>query len=178
MFQYTKKELGPYHFTWNQIGDIKTGRRNLGEQMPVAVYRLFEYCMRDTLEQELGKEKMIELFHKTGFTAGRELALNLLDLTQDINTVFAQLQETFKTMEIGILRVEKIIEETGSIFLTVGEDLDCSGLPVTGETVCYYDEGLIEGILTTYTHSEYSVKEIDCWSTGARVCRFHAQPAK
>ena len=58
--------------------------------------------------------------------------------------------------------------------LTVSEDLDCSGLPVTGETVCVYDEGFIAGILEAYTNRPFEVREIDCWSTGDRTCRFSA----
>jgi predicted hydrocarbon binding protein len=56
--------------------------------------------------------------------------------------------------------------------LTVGQDLDCSGLPMTNETVCFYDEGFIAGILETYTGKKYDVREIDCWANGDRVCRF------
>jgi len=58
--------------------------------------------------------------------------------------------------------------------MTVGEDLDCSGLPITGETICHYDEGFIAGILKAYTKQNYVVREVDCWSTGARICRFKA----
>ena len=58
--------------------------------------------------------------------------------------------------------------------LTVEEDLDCSGLPVSGETVCDYDEGFIAGVLEAYTKKAFHVKEIDCWASGGRVCRFHA----
>jgi predicted hydrocarbon binding protein len=57
----------------------------------------------------------------------------------------------------------------------VTEDLDCSGLPVTNETVCDCDEGFIAGILEIYTGSEFDVKEVDCWSKGDRVCRFEAK---
>ncbi|MDR1184579.1 MAG: 4-vinyl reductase, partial [Coriobacteriales bacterium] len=62
--------------------------------------------------------------------------------------------------------------DTGNLVLTVGQDLDCSGLPMTNETVCFYDEGFIAGILETYTGKKYDVREIDCWANGDRVCRF------
>ena len=68
--------------------------------------------------------------------------------------------------------MEHFHEESGEIVLTVGEDLDCSGLPVTGEEVCTYDEGFLAGILEAYTGSEYHVREIDCWANGNRTCRF------
>jgi predicted hydrocarbon binding protein len=81
-----------------------------------------------------------------------------------------------RELKIGILRVESVNEKTGEIFLTVGEDLDCSGLPITGENVCTYDEGFITGILAVYTGKVYSVREIDCWASGDRVCRFKCTP--
>lgn len=176
LFEYTKKEPVSYKFSWDQLGDIALGRENLGPQMPVVVYRLLEYCMKEVLDTELGKEKMIHIFREAGFIAGRELAHNMLDLSQDIHALFGQLQDVLKNLQIGIFRVEKIDEATGTIYVTVAEDLDCSGLPISGEPVCFYDEGLIKGILDSYTQKAYRVKEIDCWSTGARVCRFKAEP--
>ena len=32
-----------YRFSWDKLGDIEKGRKNLGESMPVLVYRLLEY---------------------------------------------------------------------------------------------------------------------------------------
>jgi len=82
------------------------------------------------------------------------------------------LQEKLRNMNIGILRVEKADIEKMEFVLTVDEDLDCSGLPFLDETVCDYDEGFIAGILNTYTGRKFDVKEIDCWASGGRTCRF------
>ena len=57
------------------------------------------------------------------------------------------MQGVLEESKIGILRIEKFDIDTGEAVLTVGEDLDCSGLPITGETVCNYDEGFLAGIL-------------------------------
>ncbi|MCI7812595.1 MAG: 4-vinyl reductase [Robinsoniella sp.] len=76
---------------------------------------------------------------------------------------------------LGILRIEKFDRETGKMILTISEDVDCSGLPMLGETVCNYDEGILSGILTSYTKKDYNAIEIDCWATGDRVCRFQAE---
>jgi len=76
-------------------------------------------------------------------------------------------------MKIGILRMEAFDPDTGNIVLTVGQDLDCSGLPITNENVCIYDEGFIAGILEVYTGKKYDVREVDCWASGDRVCRFN-----
>jgi len=62
-----------------------------------------------------------------------------------------------------------------NFILTVDEDLDCSGLPLMDEVVCTYDEGFIAGIFESYTGKRFEVKEIDCWCTGERTCRFEAK---
>lgn len=159
-------------FTWDSLGDIKKGREDLGEDMPVLVYRLMQYTMLDILSREHGEEKANEYFRKAGYLAGSEFAKNMLDLQTDLSTFLAGLQTALREYKIGILRMESYDEATGSMVLTVEQDLDCSGLPVTNEVVCCYDEGFISGILEAYTGVPYKVREVDCWAMGDRVCRF------
>lgn len=164
-----------HKFSWESIGNIEEGRQNLGETMPVFVYRLLQFTMKDELITQLGKEKTIEIFRNAGELAGKEFANHLLDLTLPFEQFTAQLQKILVETKIGVLRIEEFNMETGFAVLTVGEDLDCSGLPITGETVCNYDEGFLAGILKVYTKKEYVVTEVDCWASGARVCRFEAR---
>jgi len=159
-------------FSWENLGDIKQGRGNLGPEMPVLVYRLMQYTMLDILTKEYGADKANEHFKNAGFLAGKEFARNALDITADFDAFIASLQKTLQELKIGILRMESFTPETGDFTLTIGEDLDCSGLPITNETVCFYDEGFIAGILEAYTGTRYDVHEIDCWASGDRVCRF------
>lgn len=161
-------------FGWNSIGDVAKGRKNLGEDMPVLVYRLLQYTLKDELIRQFGNEKMIEIFRNSGELAGREFAKNMLDLSLVMNDFMTHLQCVLQENKIGILRIEAFDEITGNAVLTIGEDLDCSGLPVSGVTVCNYDEGFLAGILKEYTKKEYIVSEVDCWATGSRVCRFEA----
>ena len=97
----------------------------------------------------------------------------MLNLSLDFDNFIASLQKTLQELKIGILRMEAFDPDTGNIVLTVGQDLDCSGLPVTNENVCNYDEGFISGILESYTGKKYEVREVDCWANGDRVCRFN-----
>ncbi|MDR3051697.1 MAG: 4-vinyl reductase [Oscillospiraceae bacterium] len=154
------------------MGDIKEGRGDLGEDMPVLVYRLMQYTMLDVLTRAYGEDQANEHFREAGFLAGTEFARNALDLSTDFDSFVAGLQKALQDLKIGILRMEAFDPETGNLMLTVGQDLDCSGLPVTNETVCNYDEGFIAGILEAYTGKKYAVREVDCWANGDRVCRF------
>lgn len=104
------------------------------------------------------------------------MAKNVLDLSGDFDYFIANLTNKLKELKIGVLRIDKADLDSLSFTLTVSEDLDCSGLPISGETVCDYDEGFIAGILETYSSRQFIVKEIDCWSTGDRTCRFSAIP--
>lgn len=168
----------PHHiFSWNKLGNIKEGRGDLGEEVPVLVYRLLEYCMNHVLAEEYGVEQANELLRKAGYLAGTEFANNVLDLSVEQKAFVAQLQRVLKDLKIGILRVEQM-EENGEIILTVAQDLDCSGLPPTDEVVCNYDEGFLAGVLEAYTHKTYKVREIDCWASGDRVCRFRCARAE
>ena len=160
-------------FSWENLGDVKEGRGDLGEEMPVLVYRLMQYTMLDVLSKAHGSEQANEYFRDAGFLAGVEFAKHNLDLETELNAFVANLQKTLLELKIGILRMEAFDAETGDIVLTVGQDLDCSGLPVTNENVCYYDEGFISGILEAYTGKHYDVREVDCWANGDRVCRFN-----
>jgi predicted hydrocarbon binding protein len=165
-------------FTWDKLGDIKEGRGDLGEEMPVAVYRLMQYTMLDILTRAHGLEQANEYFRQAGFLAGSEFAKNVLELDVDFSAFTAGLQKALQEMKIGILRMEAFDQKTGNIVLTVGQDLDCSGLPITNETVCNYDEGFIAGILEAYTGTKYDVREVDCWANGDRVCRFNGVAQK
>lgn len=164
-------EHSHHFFSFDKIGNIKEGHGDLGEDMPVIVYRLLEYSMNHILTEEYGAEQADILFRKAGYLAGSEFAKNMLDLTLPPETFISHLQKMLKDLKIGILRIESI-DEKEQIILTVAQDLDCGGLPVSDEMVCRYDEGFLSGILEVYTKKPYTVREIDCWASGDRVCRF------
>ncbi|ABX41977.1 V4R domain-containing protein [Lachnoclostridium phytofermentans] len=168
-------ENKPTKFTWEGLGDIDAGRGTLGPDMPVFVYRLFQFTLKDILDREYDEETSNNLYRAAGHLAGTELAKNILDLSGDFDFFVANLTNKLKELKIGILRIEKADLDAFSFTLTVSEDLDCSGLPLYGETVCDYDEGFIAGILETYSGQPFTVREVDCWATGARTCRFSAE---
>lgn len=151
-------------------------RGNLGGDIPVVVYRLLEYSVREQLLEQFGKEQQVQIFRDAGYRAGVYFSQNILDEALEVNEYIALLQKTMEELKIGVLRIEQFDRETGKMVLTVSEDADCSGLPLLGETVCNYDEGFIAGVLSSYMKKEYQATEVDCWATGNRVCRFRVEP--
>jgi hypothetical protein len=114
--------------------------------------------------------------YQSGYIAGTHFYRHLIGKTESIGELVKKLQTVLKDLGIGILRVEEHDEQTGTIVMTVSEDLDCSGLPELSYEVCTYDEGFIAAILECDLGKKFIVKEIDCWCTGDRTCRFRAIP--
>lgn len=163
-----------YKFNWDLLGDLQLGRPNLGHQMRVEVYRLMQYSFRDVIEERYGSDEADRIFYEAGFLAGKAIYDNLIGQQKDLNTFIKKLQTVLKEMGIGILRVEEEDLNNGRITVTVAEDLDCSGLPETGIELCTFDEGFLAALLKSYSGKSFSVKEVDCWCTGDRTCRFSA----
>lgn len=170
IFLKDKKELKLADYMQAQ----ENGRENLGAELPVAVYRLLEYSLREELTEQFGKEEQVRIFRNAGYRAGTYFAQKHLDSSLELSEFTAQLQKKLEEFKMGVLRIEKFDADTGKAVLTVSEDADCSGLPLLGETVCNYDEGFLSGILTSYTGKKYTATEVNCWATGDRVCRFRA----
>ena len=172
-----KEERDAPRFVWSMIGDIGVGRPNLGPAMDVAVYRLMQFTLRDVMIQKLGPEAADRILYEAGELAGREFHKALVTPNNDFKAFLEQVAEILKDLKIGIVRVEELDLDGGRVTLTVAEDLDCSGLSACEETICTYDEGFLSGLLGEQTGQKYQAKEVDCWCSGERVCRFKIQPA-
>jgi predicted hydrocarbon binding protein len=164
-----------YAFSWDMLGNIALGRPNLGPSTRLEVYRLMQFALRDILEQRFGTEEVDEIYRQAGRIAGRTFSEKVIGPVADLHEYLRKLQVTLRDYSIGIVRVEEMSPDGGRLVLTVEEDLDCSGLPELDFETCKFDEGFIAGLLEFFNGRTYRVTEIDCWCTGARVCRFIAE---
>lgn len=163
---------GTLFFCWENLGDLEIGRPNLGLMAPVLVYRLMQYSLKAVLAKKLGPQETREIFINAGRLAGEAFCRNVLDTDLNLDRFLVELNKKLLDWKIGILEIEDIQPDILEMTLTVAEDLDCSGLPVSDQTLCDYDEGFLAGILKAYTGKDFKVEEIACWATGDRVCRF------
>lgn len=169
-----KEERTEFKFEWSHLGDIALGRPNLGNTTTVAIYRLMQFTLRDAMIKHTDVNTAERVFYDAGFNSGKAFYDNLITEKKDFNRFISELQSLLKELRIGILRLEDIDIENLNFTLTVSEDLDCSGLPIHSESICTFDEGFIAALFNSFTGVTFSVKEIDCWCTGDRTCRFKA----
>jgi predicted hydrocarbon binding protein len=167
-----KAKARKYKFTWELLGDLSIGRPNLGNLTRVEIYRLMQFTFRDVLETRFGTDVADEIFFEAGSVAGKEFYNHFLSEARDSGTLMKLLQDALREYGVGIFRVEHGDSDARNMVVTVGEDLDCSGLPEMEYEVCKYDEGFIAGIMEAFTGKSYDVREVDCWCTGDRTCRF------
>lgn len=169
-----KEERTESQFDWSMLGNLAEGRPNLGESMNVAVYRLMQFTLRDVLIGRMGVAAADQVFYDAGREAGVQFYDRVLTRKDSFQDFINDLQDALLRLNMGILRVELADLEHLRFTVTVAEDLDCSGIPICGEQVCTYDEGFLHGLLTSFTGREFRVREVDCWASGDRVCRFEA----
>ena len=171
LFQYTGKNFKPGTVNVDTVPEITP---KMGDMINLIPYRMLQYTVRDVAEQKIGTEACDQLFYEAGDVAGHFFFDNFMAEFKDLplNGFIGELQRILKELGVGILRVEKADAEAGNFTLTVSEDLDCSGLPDLGIVVCNYDEGFIAGIFYKFTGVVFKVKEVDCWCSGDRTCRF------
>ena len=173
----TEETERKYRFSWDLLGDIESGRPNLGRHTSLEVYRLMQFSFRDVLEKNFGTEEADRVFREAGYLAGSEFYDHLVGPQDSLGGFISKLQTVLKERGIGILRVEESDPAAGRFVITVAEDLDCSGMPETGNVHCTYDVGFIAALLERFAERTFTVREIDCWNTGERTCRFSARMA-
>jgi len=146
----------------------------IGDPINLIPYRMLQYTVRDVTEQRIGTEPCDQLFYAAGVVAGNVFFDNFMVEFKELplSGFVGELQRILKDLGVGVLRVEKADPDKGEFTLTVSEDLDCSGLPDLGIEVCNYDEGFVAAIFCKYTGLTFKAKEVDCWCSGDRTCRF------
>lgn len=161
-------------FDWRFIGDIDFGRPSLGENTSVAVYRLMQYSIKNVLNAKFGAQEANKIIFEAGKTAGYAVFENILSEYEnlELDQFMIQLEKLLIALKIGILKIEQANMHNFTFTLVVEEDVDCSGLPNIGETICNFDEGVISAIFSAYFKKDFAAKETDCWCNGDRVCRF------
>jgi predicted hydrocarbon binding protein len=101
---------------------------------------------------------------------GRDIGTRLgpeLD-SDDANGLLQELSEFWKSQKLGEMKIINTSRPT----VIVTECYHCSKMPNVGKTLCSMDEGILEGIFASRLGIDYSFKEIECFGTGYKHCKF------
>ena len=105
-------------------------------------------------------------FYLMGKQIGYEISRKLV--STELNDL---LQEIAKFWEKNQLGEVKILQKN-PLILNIHNCYECSDMPNIGETLCAFDEGILESIFNNKLNVKSVVKEIECFGTGFDHCKF------
>ena len=125
--------------------------------IPPALFRLVQLVL---LPDVLGSSSSAVLY-----IAAKRFARSLeLQSIQDLKSWFA-------FMMLGELEVELDEEK---VLVKLSKCMTCYRLPATGNALCDFERGLVDGVLEHITGATVITKETLCWGLGDTVCQFEA----
>lgn len=130
----------------------------------------------------IGNMKKPESLYKTGYgtdvVGGIEFGSSLVK--KGIINSLEDISEFLYQYKIGILDIykEKETDKGMEIDLRVYECIDCAGLPNIGKPICYFETGLIIGLLSELTQKRVNAIETRCWTSGFSFCQFEVDIEK
>lgn len=160
--------------SWDDLGNTKAGRPNLGPHTTVHFYRLLLLSMKRALEEELGPEPVDRMLKHAGEVAGQLVYHQFLAQARDLYSLVRDLSHFFKVNRVAILRMEQANEQEMRFVFTVRESLSGSRAPSTDPARCSFDEGFLSGILSSFYGRRVEVNEVESWGKEQRVSRYEA----
>lgn len=158
-------------FKITAIGDVKK-RVTLGSFVGVEMFRILRVSMVNIITDRIGEKEAREAIYLTGKAVGGEIAKTFLDGTTDLNGYVKKFTDLLAELKVALVKVISVDLKKGKAVIQVDECASCSGMPNIGETICYFEGGIIAGVLKFFFKKEVDVVETKCWAKGDNICEF------
>jgi predicted hydrocarbon binding protein len=158
-----KKDESSYKILEN-IAKVK--REELGEDIPIFIFRVFRHFSQLYAEDLLGKNGSNLLFINAGRELGKEIGKILYD--RDLNKYLERVKEFVKKEKIGKLNIVEADNE--KLVFQLDECITCSGMESIGQRICFFETGLVAGLVEQYLGEKVVAKETKCNANGEETC--------
>ena len=139
-------------------------RENLGNEVSLHVQKMI---MASIFEMGTGGQAF--LYH-SGYKLGTQLVDQNICVGNNLEEVLKSIASIADQFKLGIISIVEVTGDTATV--DSHECHFCSGFPNIGEVVCYYESGMIAGILDRALKSKFTVTETKCYGTGFKVCEY------
>ena len=171
----SSKEIG-----FDVIGYPEIGRPVLGEGSALKQFRYIRFVgLTKGVAKILSDEARHTLIYNMGIGFG-EVFFKKLEKKDDWKSFLDYFAKTLKDFRIGIMSVSKWKKDK-PIKIRLDECQTCAGMLDVNKCVCYYEAGIIAGVLTEFAnYPKFLNKTIDtqetkCWGKGDTYCEFEAK---
>jgi len=161
-------------FEISVIGNTNS-RTTLGATTSVEIFRLVKTALADIIGMTLGEVKGDEAIYNAGKAVGGEIGRVFLAEVKSLDEFVKQVSKLLVDLTIGVLSVVKADVNAGQFVLRVDECVSCSGTPNIGNPICFFEGGVISGLMKHFLQKENVVKETKCFGLGDQFCEFDIQ---
>lgn len=158
-------------FKISAIGDTSK-RVSLGGAVGVEMFRILRTSMVDLISINLGKDASEKAIYLSGKAVGGEIGNVYLKGITELEDLVTKVTNILRDLKVGLFKVVSADPENGRFVVDVDECVSCSGTPVTGEAICYFEGGIIAGIFKYFLKKEAKAVETKCWAKGDNTCEF------
>ncbi|GEM_PF-645680 len=153
------------------IGDPFVGRPTLTQEAPVFWYRsLVHMGIRNFLRNVIG-EVVDTYLYRAGRAVGESLVKEgLIVKKKSLEEQAQEIYEKIKTLKIGVVKI--LIFKKDYAQIRVDECISCAGQADVGETTCFWEGGVISGMLELLLGERVESVEYKCWGNGDQTCEF------
>lgn len=143
----------------------KISRPDLGDQIPLLVFRAFRHFSSGYVEDVLGRGA-VTAFQNGGRELGRELGERLYQ--SDLNAYLTGVIAWVKDQKIGLLRPVGL--SSSRLVLALDECLTCAGMENLGKRICHFEVGLVAGVVESFVKKKVRATETQCNANGESTC--------
>ena len=147
-------------------------RTTLGPTTSVEIFRIVRTSLGSIISLQLGKDNANKAIYSAGKAVGGEVGRVFLSEAKELEDFVQKVRDLLITLKIGVLSVVSADVEKGKFVVRVDECVSCSGTTNIGEAVCYFEGGVIAGIMKFYLKKEIIAIETKCYGLGDNFCEF------
>ncbi|WP_457625276.1 V4R domain-containing protein [Persephonella sp.] len=148
----------------NQISKVK--RDKLGTEIPILIFRVLRHYTHVYASDLLGERASNILFINAGRALGEQLGERLYD--EDLNKYLKKISDFVEEEKIGILKISHIDES--KLVVQLDECITCAGMDNIGKRICFFEVGLVAGLVEKYLGRKVIAHETKCNANGEGTC--------
>lgn len=147
----------------DQIAQI--ARPELGERIPLVVFRAFRHFSASYVEDVLGRGAATA-FQNGGRELGRELGGQLIrpELGDYLRNIVGWVRDN------GIGLLQPVAIGADRLVLALDECITCAGMPNLGKRICHFEVGLVAGVVEAFVKKKVRAYETKCNANGEETC--------
>ncbi|SNZ10356.1 hypothetical protein SAMN06265182_1838 [Persephonella hydrogeniphila] len=148
----------------NQISKVK--RDKLGTDIPILIFRVLRHYTHVYASDLLGERASNILFINAGKALGDQLGERLYD--EDLKRYLEKISEFVEREKIGILKVTELNDN--KLVVQLDECITCAGMDNIGKRICFFEVGLVAGLVEKYLGKKVIAYETKCNANGEETC--------